>query len=277
MALLLAAVGMSAASPAASTLSLSVWNNTAMAGMAAHTGTISSLSFSVPTISASAGPLSVEVTGTMTAVPNASYGFNCSFGGAQFGTLHIDDHLVCQWGANSDSVLTPGQGKASGCGGGGGHQLCAGVDNPLLTMSRTQLPVRMQLFYNPALLTPGAKPAPSLEVTVAQTTPATFVSTLPPTEVQRRTLQKSLLQGWGLFYDMSYIDAVLLPQGARVKFALCQTTPGGKCLTEARLDWPDKTGLTASLRPGTHAYDRSYTQMYVAVPGCNVSLTTGTW
>ena len=33
--------------------------------------------------------------------------------------------------------------------------------------------------------------------------------------------------------------------------------------------------LASTLRPGLHAYDRSYTQMYVATAGCNVSVTTG--
>ena len=225
-ALLLASF--SAASPAASTLSLSVWNNTAMAGKSFRTSTLGSLSFSVPT--AGLGPLSLEVTGTMTAQPNATYGFNCSFGGAHFGALYVDDHLVCQWGANVDSVFTPGQGSgaillnlgliflavlpifcsrcsflpefihvahitrcvAHGCGGGGGHTPCAGIDNPLPTMSRTQLPVRLQLLYNPALLPPGTTPVSSLEVTVAQSTPATFVSALPPSEVQRRVCSQAI-------------------------------------------------------------------------------------
>jgi hypothetical protein len=52
-------------------------------------------------------------------------------------------------------------------------------------------------------------------------------------------MQHSLLQGWGLFYDMSYLDHVLLPHGARVNLALCEVGTNGTCLSEARIDWPD--------------------------------------
>ncbi len=131
--------------------------------------------------------------------------------------------------------------------------------------------MRLQLHYIPIADSANHKP---LSIRV-QHTPAAFKSTVSESEIRRRSVQKSLLRGWGLFYDMSYIDAVRLPEGIRVKFAVCQTAPGGQCLANARMDWPDKSGLTASLRPGLHAYDRTYTQMYVAVQGCNISLTTG--
>ena len=109
---LLAAVATAAPpAPAPAGLSLSTYGNTVRAGAAAATKVIDGLSFAVPT---TGGPLSLEVTGTMTAEPGKSYSFNCSFGAAQFAALHIDDHLVCQHGANSDSVLTPGQGSKAG-------------------------------------------------------------------------------------------------------------------------------------------------------------------
>ena len=267
------AVAASASEPAG--LTLSVYNNTALAGAPASSRVVPHPTFSLPLAAGAAGPLSASLVGTMTAEPGRNYSFNCSFGAAHFATLHVDDHLVCQIGANSDSILIPGQGSKPGCGGGSDHSSCAGVDNPLPTMSRTQLPVRMQLLYNPALLPPGAPPPSELAVSVGLTPAAAFTSALPPNEQRRRAMQLSLLQGWGLFYDMSYTDIVLLPHGARVKLALCQTGAGGQCLTEARMDWPDKAGLAGQLRPGTHAYDRSYTQMYVSAGGCNVSLTTG--
>ena len=103
------------------------------------------------------------------------------------------------------------------------------------------------------------------------------MSALPPNEQRRRAMQLSLLQGWGMFYDMSYTDHVLLPQGARITLALCEVLGHGegRCLTEARIDWPDKSGLQATVRPGLHAYDRSYAQLHVAAGGCNVSVTSG--
>merc|ERR1740130_794792 len=74
---------------------------------------------------------------------------------------------------------------------------------------------------------------------------------------------------------MGYTDQVLLPHGVRLKIAICETMLTGKCLTEARIDWPDSTGLASEIRLGLHSYDRSYNQLYVAVNGCNVSITSG--
>ena len=187
----------------------------------------------------------------------------------------LDAGCACACGVLCSAFLVvhPTDGQRPGVQGGGGHHSCAGIDNPLPVMSRTQWPVRMQLLYIPL---PGSPSAGGNTLSIrVQNTPATFVSTLPESEMRRHAVQQSLLQGWGLFYDMSYIDAVRLPEGIRVKFAVCQTASGGQCLANARMDWPDTSGLSAALRPGLHAYDRTYTQMYVAVEGCNISLTTG--
>ena len=64
--------------------------------------------------------------------------------------------------------------------------------------------------------------------------------------------------------------------------ALCDAADA--CVTEARIDWGP--GLEAScpdcgppqstqLRLNEHAYDRTYGHMFVAVPGCNVSVARG--
>ena len=76
----------------------------------------------------------------------------------------------------------------------------------------------------------------------------------PGVEVKRRAMQNASLQGWGLFYDMSYIDHILLPQAARLKLAICKTGATGSCLTEARIDWPDKsaTSIPADIRLGAY-------------------------
>lgn len=251
LTLLAAATGGSAAVwPAAppgggSGLNLTVYNSSALAGALLSTKLVSGLSFQIPIPAGGAVSLSAEVIGTLHTTPGSSYSFNCSFGGAQFASLHVDGHLVCQHGANADAVLTPGQGSKSGCGGGSDHGPCNGVDNPFPTMRRTELAVRLAVQYNPALLPAGTAPPPALAVVVSHSPAAlSFAPALPPLEQRRREMQQSLLQGWGLFYDMSYLDAVLLPAGARLKLALCQTAgSGGKCLTNARMDWPDKTGL----------------------------------
>ena len=57
--------------------------------------------------------------------------FVCDFGAATFAALHVDDHLVCQVGAN-----------AGRCGIDGGNTPCNGTDNPLPTLSRTKWPIR---------------------------------------------------------------------------------------------------------------------------------------
>jgi hypothetical protein len=75
---------------------------------------------------------------------------------------------------------------------------------------------------------------------------------------------------------MSYLNFVLLPEGAMLTLGLCELAPGGSCITQTRIDWPDKTGLDASIRLGLHAVDRSYSHMYLAVPGCNVSIRCAT-
>lgn len=99
---------------------------------------------------------------------------------------------------------------------------------------------------------------------------------LPALEIQRRTLQRDLVTGWGMFYDMGYLDHVFLPSGARVNLALCEVGAGGLCATAVRIDWPNKAQLpVTNVRLGLHAYDRSYNQLYFTVGDCNVSVTGG--
>jgi hypothetical protein len=224
---------------AAPGLSLAVYNNTALASEPIEQRTVPGFSFEVPLRAAQA--MSAELTGTMTVQAGAKYSFNCSFGAAHFGALHVDDHLVCQHGANVDVILTPGQKGGKGCGGGGGHHTCSGIDNPLPIMSRKELPVRLQVLHNPALRGPAS--SSSLLVVDVNVSSVPVISAepqagfelapeLPSLERQRRTMQRGLLQGWGLFYDMSYLDAVLLPHGSRLKLALCETqSEGGQCLS----------------------------------------------
>ena len=43
------------------------------------------------------------MTGTLVAKPGETYAFECAFGpGIRFAMLHVNDHLVCQLGANRD-------------------------------------------------------------------------------------------------------------------------------------------------------------------------------
>ena len=72
-----------------------------------------------------------------------AYRFACDFGGAAFGALHVNDHLVCQFGAN-----------AGACGPDGQPSPCNGTDNPLPTMARTALPVRLTVWTNGTAASP---------------------------------------------------------------------------------------------------------------------------
>ena len=206
------------AAAASAGLTLSVFGNTAGAGAPLSTRVIPGLSFTLP----GPAPLSASLTGTMQALPGQLYNFTCDFGDqVQFATLHVDDHLVCQHGANVNTGAEKGQGK--GCGAPDQNLPCTGVDNPLPTMSRTALPVRMQLLANgggsnrtgrdetaaaatinvranvTVLSSPAGRPPSS---------PVEFVPSLPALEQRRLAMQHSLLTGWGAFYDMSYLDMV---------------------------------------------------------------------
>lgn len=237
-------------------LTLSVYNNTAMAGAPYMITLVSGLSFSLSV----SGPTSVELTGTLSTKPSDLMMLRCDFGNTTFAMLHIDDHLVCQQGANvGDSCGTPN------------HE-CNGTDSPLPVLSKTSLPIRL------AMLVDGARAAPVLvkvELELQSGSAPVFTPELPPLEVRRRSLQRSLLDGWGMFYAMSYLDHVLLPHAARIKLAICQVSTSGNCVQQGRIDWQDATGLEADIRLGIHAYDRSYNQLYIGVGGCNISIRGG--
>ena len=170
--------------PVSGTLRLAVFNNTATAGAPSSATDNSGLSFDLP----AAQPTSAELTGTLSAQPADRLQVACDFGAATFATLHIDDHLVCQLGANAGDH----------CGANGAWHSCNGTDSPLPVMSRTDLPVRL------TVMVATAQPAPvKVRVELRSASPLVLSPQLPPLEVRRRTLQGSLLQGWGMFYAMS--------------------------------------------------------------------------
>jgi hypothetical protein len=260
-------IALTARADAHSGLTLAVYNNTALAGLPSHTRLSPTASF----ILWASTPLSAGLTGTLTADAGCEYAFECDFGRVSLGTLHVDDHLVCQFGANFRSNLTR-------------------VDNPLPARSRKQLGVRLAVVSNETsehtrqvairvnATASCASPVGSRRVAA----PVAFSPALPALEVRRERMQRSLAQGWGLWYDMSVLTHVLLPEGAALTVALCELLPAApaRCITQARTDWPPDdagpTGSNTSLRLGLHAYDRSYAQLYVAgLGGCNVSVESG--
>ena len=296
---------------AADALMLKVYNGSGLGGALLHSGPINAAAAGGTNFSLAGDlPSSAEVTGTLTVQPGQQIRAICDFGGAAFAALHLDDHLVCVQGSNNGTGCTD-------------DINCDGVDNPFPVLTRTKLPYRLYVESNPdfnnygakdqdmkqstfsfygtsndtakngkrgSIITSGGYATEPVSVSVQVTTdvgyPPAASPVLSDTEQRRRALQQSLLQGWGQYMPMSYLDHVLLPQGARVRIAICQNSSSSSssssssqqplCLTEARIDWPDKSGLTSTLRPGLHAYDRSISEMHVLVgKSCNVSMWAG--
>ena len=253
-------------------LRLEVYNNTALAGVPFDTRVSSNASFTVQATT----PFSAALTGTLTADAGCKYAFDCDFGRASLGFLHVDDHLVCQFGANFRGNVT--------------H-----VDNPFPARSRSQLAVRLSVISNE---TSGAARDVVIRVNATAScddrapsraggNPVTFSPVLPALELRRERMQQTMREGWGLWYDMSFLTHVLLPEGAALTVALCEVAPAShaptstpRCITQARTDWPPDDagpdGTNTSVRLGMHAYDRSYGDMHVAgLGGCNVSIAFG--
>jgi hypothetical protein len=102
--------------------------------------------------------------------------------------------------------------------------------------------------------------------------PATVYTTdVPHTQRQRLLMQRNLLHGrWGTFAKGSYAAHALLPHGVLISFGTCAAD--GSCNQNA-----DKGMQNDDLvRVGAHAYDHSYTQLYMQGRSgkCNVSIET---
>ena len=87
-------------------LSLTVYNNTGLAGAPASARLIPDLSFTLPLSTAA---LSAEAVGTLRAEAGLVYNFSCDFGDATYAALHVDDHLVCQHGVHLRGVPPGGE------------------------------------------------------------------------------------------------------------------------------------------------------------------------
>ena len=256
-------------------LTLTIYNNTALSG----TPLSSSV---VPSPAATHGarkPFSALLTGTLHVERGFIYNFSCDFGGAVLGYAHIDGHLVCQTGTNHKHKPTPPSVRSTT------------YDTPLPVLAATSLAVRFALVHNgsPAVdvadLSFGmtiTRWTAEASATDAGDEPDWLSAALSPTlsaeEQQRDTLQSSLASGWGAWYDMSFTKLVRLPEGSTLSLMLCEPTSNStapKCATETRTDWPSADSKDVQLRPGAHAYDRSYAQLYAATPTCNVSIAFG--
>jgi hypothetical protein len=128
-------------------------------------------------------------------------------------------------------------------------------------------PERNSVYDTHAPASPPPPPPPP-----AVPVPASVYSTaVPETQSKRLAMQRGLLHGrWGTFAKGSYAAHALLPHGVLLKFGVCGAD--GSCDENA-----DKGMQNNDLvRVGAHAYDHSYTQLYMQGSNskCNVSIET---
>ena len=85
-------------------------------------------------------------------------------------------------------------------------------------------------------------------------------------------MQAGLAEGWGLWYQMSFMKHVRLPEGQALTLHLCD-------LHAKTCNAPVRSGGHTQHRLGYHAVDRSYGQLHVfpsqGEGSCNVSITFG--
>ena len=226
-------------------------------------------------------PFSARLTGILAVERGYLYNFSCSFGEAVLGYVHIDGHLVCQVGVNGPHKPTPSSVRSTF------------YDNPLPVLSSTAWPLRLAIVHNGSASVPKLAFGVNITRVRANGDGAGSVATptdhpswlagalspdLPPEERQRDALQDKLASGWGPWYDMSFTRLVRLPEGSALDLILCEPNSTATANTtavcmpaEARVDWGPSGG--AELRPGAHAYDRSFVQLFVSTRTCNVSLS----
>jgi putative isomerase len=262
---------------ASSGLAFSIFNNTALTGTPRFTSVVPS---GIAFCDASS-PFSATITGTMAVERGYEYNFSCSFGGAALGYAHIDGHLICQTGVNHPHAPA------------GRDVRSKTYDTPLPVLSSTEWPVRFVVVHNGSAIWDADDIFFGMRVTkvpvsekllnqigdAAAVESSQFTPNLPKAEAQRDAMQSSLARGWAPWYDMSYTRYVRLPEGSMVTYALCESVAQGnrtaKCATETRTDWGPQDQMGAVLRLGPHAVDRSYAQLYLATPSCNISIETG--
>ena len=268
-------------------LTLRVFDNTAVAGDAAYTTVVPSSYASINQSKSKA--FSATLTGLMNVERGYEYNFTCTFGGASLGYAHIDGHLICQTGVNYPHAPA------------GPSVRSVAYDNPLPVLSSMEWPVRFTMVSNGSDLGRGddesgmisfgihvsRSPAHHNKYEAPHTFGVTsFSPALPKAEAARDAMQAALAKGWAPWYDMSYTKLVRLPEGSVLTLALCEASDerigaegnampsmaAAKCALETRTDWAPDDGMGVVLRLGAHATDRSYAQLFVATPTCNVSM-----
>jgi len=219
--------------PTKTGLTLSLFNNTALTGSPAFRGLVPTPNY---THAAGGAPFSALISGTLQVERGYTYAFECDFGGAVLGYVHIDGHLVCQTGANRPHPPAPAS------------VISTAYDSPLPVLSATAWPMRFAIVHN-GTSSRALAPTEPLTFGMAMTRNRTGRSgagtaaaaaaaaagearlelvrdgdgdrgrdrerdgvgwleaalspLLPEPEVQRDALQEGLTRGWGMWYEMA--------------------------------------------------------------------------
>ena len=208
-------------------LTLSLFNNTALAGRPASTSVVPTPNY---THVSGDAPFSALMTGTLSVQRGFTYNFTCDFGGAVLGYVHIDGHLVCQTGANGPHKPAPAS------------VISVAFDTPLPVLSATEWPVRFAVVHNGSASKPlsvgmsiSRDSTAGLSTASAGWLEVALSPALPKVEVQRDELQAGLATGWAPWYDMSYTKLVRLPEGSALALMLCDGAGGNgsaRCVQE---------------------------------------------
>ena len=203
----------------------------------------------------------------------ARFVFECNFSDAvTVAFVWVDDHEVCVHGA-----YTNDQHDRSSMDGSPAYPI---LISP--SMNNKQMVLRVHFWTTESSAKDDNKLPATVDILWQQQGPdrnSTFESlplsalssTLPRDEQRRRHLHKSLVAGWGAWHPRNYLSWVSLPDSSAVGLMLCQLSTQ-ECLT-ASIGPDDRS---SSVRPGLHALDRSFGQMFVnafsAPTGLNVSV-----
>ena len=179
----------------ACTLTLDQYHTAALHGKPASSGTVDNLDFNLDFTG------SAEITG-MLALTESLYSFDCTFTGGQLVFVWVGDHLVC----HTDPPFGNAQSSTDGCPenplpGNSTmsiviHIYSASADGSGNVTSDSTARVNVQWAAQQAPLPMGAHPS-YVSVPSSALSPESSNA-----EIQRRTLQKSLQNGWNTWYSL---------------------------------------------------------------------------
>ena len=241
-----------------------LWHNTALAGEQNTTTVVAS-------VGGSWGGdqlLSVEWLATLRAPAKARYTFDCRVANGAV-ILWLDDHLLC----GTDELFAPA--PAGGVAPLPPYMLLSAGEPHFLRVhfyhnESSVDPASLALLWGVDGAAPVAVPASALAAAAA------------PEQLARLAMQAELATGWGTWWRPNALAATLLPEGATATAGLCELA-SGKCMDPDTAFTPEEgrgpeepcDGNRCSegtARPGLHAWDRSYWQLFLSFRGLNVSL-----